>query len=609
MSGPLGIRRHARRSFHTRAVLIATVAALVGLMVASSAFAANSWSSRAFPSGAAPGAKAASTAQLLRSGIFQTKGTRAGDPQPGQFRAGQVIVRFKPGAAIVVRQAADKKAGAKSVRKLRSSVAGLYLVELKPGVSVESAVKAYAKQPGVAYAQPNYVWQVAKTPNDSFFEDLWGLENTGQAEGTPDADIDATEAWDAATGDTTGDVIVAVVDTGIDYTHPDLAANIWTNAAEIPDNGIDDDANGYVDDIHGIDTVYNDSDPMDDYGHGTHCSGTIGAVGDNGEGVVGVNWTTKIMALKFLDAGGYGDTADAVEAIDYGLKMGADIFSNSWGGGEFDQALYDQIAASNKLFVFAAGNWTEDTDYAINYPSGYDLPNIVSVGASNRFEQMAWFSNYGAKTVDVFAPGDEILSTVPNNGYEVHGGTSMATPHVAGTAALLLAENPSAGWEWLKLSIMGSAEPKPAYETKCLSGARLNADLALDSAAAGSGSVTGIVSSKGAPVAGATVSVGSTIFATTDANGRYTLAGVAPGTQTITATAPDHLVTVVRGIVDRVRRDRDRRPRASARRQDRGEGDFQHDRLRDRERDGERLSALPGRVVDAPWLGQDRAGR
>ena len=470
--------------------------------------------------------------------------------QPGtvpiKYRSGEVLVCYEPTASFVVRRAADRAAGAADVAQLGRTVPGLSKATLKQGVSVEAAIGAYERQPGVRYAQPNFNLSATLAPDDPDYGALWGLSNTGQDGGTPDADIDAPEAWDTTTG--TGNVVVAVVDTGIDYTHPDLAGNIWTNPGEIAGNGIDDDGNGYVDDVFGIDTANDDSDPMDDYGHGTHCAGTIGAVGNNNLGVVGVNFNVKLMALKFLDAAGFGSTEDAIVAIEYAKAEGADVVSNSWGGGGYDQALYDTIASANSLFVFAAGNWSENTDIFPNYPSAFDLPNILAVGASTRNDVAADFSNFGARTVDVFAPGEDVLSTVPG-GYEVHSGTSMATPHVAGAAALLLSANPAVSWETLKLAIMGSAEPKAAFDSKCLSDARLNVDMALDAVSAAPGTLTGVVTvAGGAPLEGATVSVGSTLFATTDVNGVYEITGVVPGAQSVVCTHPDYLTRIVKGV-------------------------------------------------------------
>ena len=247
-------------------------------------------------------------------------------------------------------------------------------------------------------------------PDDPRFTELWGMNNEGQTGGIEDADIDAPEAWDTQTGDS--EVIVAVIDTGVDYRHPDLADNMWVNSGEIADNGIDDDENGYVDDVYGYDFFNYDGDPLDDHSHGTHCSGTIGGVGDNGIGVAGVAWDVRIMALKFLSADGYGDTWGAVDAIYYADMMGADVMSNSWGGGPWEQMLYDAIANTDVLFVAAAGNDSMDIDSGAFYPAAYDLPNILSVGATDHFDEVAWFSNWGQNNVDVFAPGDEVLSTV-----------------------------------------------------------------------------------------------------------------------------------------------------------------------------------------------------
>jgi subtilisin family serine protease len=470
--------------------------------------------------------------------------SRTGDLS-ADYRAGEVIVRFEPGMSFTAMVSANRDAGASTATKLGTTVPGLYKIRLQKGVSVEAAVAAYSGQPGVLYAQPNHVFKVATTPDDPDFGELWGLNNTGQDDGVVDADIDAPEAWATATGST--DVVVAVIDTGVDYTHADLAANMWKNPGEVPDNNLDDDGNGYVDDVYGIDTAYDDSDPMDDYGHGTHCSGTIGAVGDNGVGVVGVNWHVRIMAVKFLDSGGSGSTEDAIEAIEYAAAMGADVFSNSWGGGPYDQALYDTIAGIDKLFCFAAGNWSENTDYFVNYPSGFDLPNIVSVGASTRNEEAADFSNYGQLTVDLFAPGDEILSTVPG-GYEVHGGTSMATPHVAGAAALLLSEYPGMTWQRIKTTLMGAGDPKAAYADVCLSGKRLNLLNALSAGADGTTGLTGTVTCEGEPVAGADVAFDSTISVETLADGFFAFAEVPLGLHSLVVSAEGCLTKVVTDI-------------------------------------------------------------
>lgn len=325
------------------------------------------------------------------------------DEEGYPYVQGEVLVRFERGTRASSRTSAHSSLGVKSARSVQG-LAGLELARAPEGVSAEALAEAYAKQPGVAYAQPNYLHSIETTPNDPRFDELWGMSSPW------DADIDATDAWDIETG--SDSVVVAVIDTGFDYNHPDLADNAWSNPGEIPGNGLDDDWNGYVDDVHGTDTVNEDGDPMDDNDHGTHCSGTIGAVGDNAIGVVGVNWDVSIMGVKCFTSDGWGTTEDIVEAIWYADMMGADVMSNSWGGGPFEQVLYDAIAYTDALFVAAAGNWGEDTDQWTNYPSGYDLPNIVAVGASNMYDERAEFSNYGAESVDLFAPGEMILSTV-----------------------------------------------------------------------------------------------------------------------------------------------------------------------------------------------------
>ncbi len=288
-----------------------------------------------------------------------------------------------------------------------------------------------------ASCTPNYEMRAgAVTPNDPDFGQLWGLSS---ARG-----IDAPRAWELSTG--SSDVVVAVIDTGIDYNHPDLNENMWRNPGEVAGNGVDDDGNGIVDDVYGYNAMAENGNPMDDNLHGTHCAGTIGGVGNNRIGVAGVNHRVKLMALKFLDNKGSGSLSNAIKAIDYAIaskrkhNIARLVLSNSWGGGGYSQALYDAIdraRAAGIVFVAAAGNEANDNDASPAYPGSYDLSNVVSVAAIDRDGNLAGFSNFGTTTVDIAAPGVSIYSTAPNGGYATLSGTSMATPHVSGALALL----------------------------------------------------------------------------------------------------------------------------------------------------------------------------
>jgi subtilisin family serine protease len=290
-------------------------------------------------------------------------------------------------------------------------------VKLPEGVDIEEALELYLEDPDVEHAEPNYFVHVDQTtPGDPGFDQLWGLHNTGQpvngTSGSIDADIDAPEAWDVTTG--SSDVVVAVIDSGVDINHPDLQPNIWTNPGETPGNGIDDDGNGYVDDVNGWDFFLDENSPLDDHGHGTHVAGTVAAAGNNGIGVTGVSWTAKIMALRFIDPWGNGTTDDAISAIEYASVMGADIINNSWGGSGYNKALKEAIGASGALVVCAAGNYGTNND-KINphYPSSYESANIIAVAASDQNDNRASFSNYGPFSVDVAAPGTNIYSAAP----------------------------------------------------------------------------------------------------------------------------------------------------------------------------------------------------
>ena len=355
---------------------------------------------------------------------------------------------------------------------------GVHRCRIAPGTDVAAAVSACRTDPSIAYAEPNYIYTASRVPSDPRFAELWGMQSGG------DADLDAPEAWDTQTGSAT--VLVAVIDTGVDYTHEDLSANIWRNPGESgggrETNRRDDDGNGFVDDVHGWDFAGNDNDPMDDNGHGSHVSGTIAAAGDNGIGVTGVSWQASIMALKFLSSSGSGSAADAIAAIAYASKQGARVLNNSWGGGGFSQALRDAIEQSrqaNAVFVAAAGNEGRDNDGIPSYPASYDVANVLSVAAHDRLDVLASFSNFGKTSVDLAAPGAEILSTTPGNTYRVFSGTSMATPHTSGVAALVFAQYPQATYRQVLIRIAGSVEPVDAYANSTWSGGRLNAAAAI----------------------------------------------------------------------------------------------------------------------------------
>jgi len=360
---------------------------------------------------------------------------------------------------------------------------------LRKGANIEDAIKVISRHPAVKYAEPNYILKAIGTPDDPSFASLWGMNNTGQNGGTADADIDAPEAWEITTG--SSDVVIGVIDTGVDYNHPDLQANIWVNAGEIAGNGIDDDGNGVIDDIHGYSAVNDNGNPMDGNGHGTHVSGTIGAKGNNGVGVVGVNWDVKIAGCQFLDTDGYGSTAGAIACIDYftNLKVnhGVDIkaTNNSWGGGGFSQALKDAIEAGGEagiLFVAAAGNDAVDNDANPHYPSSYDSDVVLSIASTDRNDRMSDFSQWGLTSVDMGAPGSAILSTVPGGGYATYSGTSMATPHVTGAAALVWSLNPDLSPVAMKELLMASGDANADLTGKTVAGTRLNVANALEQA-------------------------------------------------------------------------------------------------------------------------------
>ena len=395
--------------------------------------------------------------------------------------ADHVIVKLNPKLS---ENGLDKLLSSHGMRIRRKMYSpGIYLVETpKADInSVPNAMASLGSENGISISDPDWIVYTSTTPNDASFTDLWGMNNTGQTGGTADADIDAVEAWDLFTGSSS--VLVGVIDTGINYNHPDLAANIWTNPGEIAGNGIDDDGNGLIDDIHGYDFVNNDGDPNDDHAHGSHCAGTIGGVGNNGAGVAGVNWQVTMMGLKFLSASGSGNISDAVDCVNYATDNGVHLTSNSWGGGGYSATMEEALInanANNILFVAAAGNSSSNNDNGSYFPSGYEIENVISVAATDHNDNLASFSSYGATTVDLGAPGVNVYSTVLGSGYDSFSGTSMATPHVAGACALLKGFNSELTAAQIKFIIMNSGDQINSLAGITLTGRRLNALNALN---------------------------------------------------------------------------------------------------------------------------------
>jgi subtilisin family serine protease len=383
------------------------------------------------------------------------------------------------------------------------------------------------------------------TPDDPKFSQMYGLKGT--------YGIQATKAWDRETGTSTK--IVAVVDSGIDYDHEDLSDNVWINPDEIAGNSIDDDANGFIDDVRGYDFYSDDNDPLDENGHGTHVAGTIAAAGNNGTGVIGVAWTSKVIAVKCLSAGGAGYDSDLVRAIDYVVDLkdnGAPIaVINMSLGGSYSEYLYEAVkraATRNITVVAAAGNESNDNDLNPSYPANLYLTNVISVAASTSSGGMASFSNYGATTVHVAAPGLNILSTLPSDGdgshYGVESGTSMATPHVSGVIALMAAAYPQGKPSLFRNILMATTQPRSAFANKTISGGIVDGNAAVVKAAAAANryKVSGTVKRGTRGVSGVTFSIknqgGVTYHRTvvSSSSGSYSIADLPKGSYIITPT-------------------------------------------------------------------------
>ncbi len=394
--------------------------------------------------------------------------------------ADHMIVKLKKG---VNRKSLEDICGRKtfSIRQQLKGSQDVFLVSFNVDQSDSTilAIEDMRKESDlIEYAEPDYIVHASLSPDDPKFMDgtLWGMNK-----------IMAPAAWDISTGSRS--VLVGVIDTGVDYNHEDIKDNIWTNPGEISGNGIDDDGNGFIDDAHGWDAVNNDGDPMDDHGHGTHTSGTIGGVGDNGKSIVGVNWKVSIMGLKFLNSRGSGVTSDALTCLNYATKMNVDLTSNSWGGGGAVQAFKDAINTSGKLFIAAAGNSSTNNDSSPFYPASYDCANVIAVAATGSNDALASFSCYGQTSVDLAAPGVGIYSSTPGNTYASWDGTSMATPHVSGSAALLLSVEPTLTAAQVKGFLMDNTDPVAALSGKCVTGGRLNVFKALQALVGGDGGV------------------------------------------------------------------------------------------------------------------------
>lgn len=400
------------------------------------------------------------------------------EPSAPAFRPGRILVQPKARANLAALNAAR---GDRVVAEVRDP--DLKVIEVQPGQESE-AIVAYQRSGQVEFAEPDYILRAFRIPNDPGYLDgsLWGLHNTGQNGGLAGADLGAEQAWDLMDG--APDVIVAVIDSGIRYTHEDLADNMWVNPGEIPGNGLDDDDNGIIDDVHGYNAYSGTGDPKDPIGHGTHVAGIIGAVGNNQKGTVGVAWKVKLMACRFMDRFGEGATSDAILSIDYARRKGAQIINASWGGSGFSLALRNAIRRARDagiVFVVAAGNEAIDLDREPSYPAGYSIDNVVAVAATTRNDVLADYSNSGVKTVLLAAPGSDIYSTwhSSDRSYSTETGTSMATPFVAGVFAMAKARFPDDSYSQLIGRVAAAVDPLPGLDGFCATGGRVSLRKAL----------------------------------------------------------------------------------------------------------------------------------
>lgn len=409
--------------------------------------------------------------------------SQAGAEPPPSFVSGEILVKWSSRAASHEKTDARNGVRGQTVRAFHRI--GWEHLRIDPTMDVQAAIRRLLQQPGVSTAEPNYIRHAAATtPNDPSFGLQWALYNVGQTvdqyAGTAGADIAATSAWDLRT--TSPNVVVAILDTGISPGHPDLRENLWVNRAEIPGNGIDEDGNGYVDDVNGWNFVNDTSNLTDDYApyfHGTMVAGIIGAKGNDGYGIAGVSWTVQLMSLKVLDSSGLATAADIVAAIQYAAAMRADIINASLGGYEFSQAEQDAIVAFPGLFVAAAGSHGIDTGTFPYYPACIPSPTVIAVAGTDQNDELAGWSNFGLTCVHLAAPGDRILSDAGAGDVGLLSGTSFAAPFVSGVAALLKAHEPNRTTADIRSAILANVDPKANLSGKVATGGRLNARAAL----------------------------------------------------------------------------------------------------------------------------------
>ncbi|HEX8502972.1 MAG TPA: S8 family peptidase, partial [Pyrinomonadaceae bacterium] len=402
---------------------------------------------------------------------------------PPERREGELLVRFRQGAS------ADEVLAAPALKGMRRAgiLRGKSRVErlsIDAGHDVEAAVAELRGHPSVEFAEPNFVIKGEQlTPDDPRFAEQWALRNAGEANGTSaGSDVRAARAWAVSTGSPS--TVVAVVDSGVDFSHPDLKDNRWANAAE-QDNRRDDDRDGYVNDLYGWDFVNDSGTVADENGHGTAVAGLIAARGNNGVGVSGVMWQAGLMSLRVLDATGAGDVGRAVEAIDYAVAHGAQVINCSWGTGANSEALRDAVSragARGVVVVAAAGNAGHDNDAAPHYPASFDLPNVISVASTDGADRLAGWSNWGAARVQVAAPGDGVLTTTRGGGYGVVNGTSASAAVVSGVVGLVKTARPLLRAERVREAVAGGVRKIPELAGKVSAGGVVDAAAALGTA-------------------------------------------------------------------------------------------------------------------------------